>query len=524
MKFDCIIIGSGFGGSVSALRLAEKGYSVAVLEKGKRWRSQDFPETNWNVRKFLWAPLLRCFGIQKITLFRNIFVLSGVGVGGGSLVYANTLVKPKSAFFKDPAWSGIDDWENRLAPHYETARRMLGASQNKFFGTSDEVLKQIGRDLGCEDTFSPVDVAVYFGEPGKETKDPYFGGKGPDRAGCTYCGGCMVGCRYNAKNTLDKNYLYLAEKSGAQIFSETEVFRVTPQSDGSYAIETKSPTAWFLKKRKIFYARKVIFSGGVMGSVKLLLENKYKHKTLPKISNQLGRTIRTNGESLVGATATHGQLEFSKGLAITSSIQPDAITKIESVRYSKGSDFMRLLTAPFVGPGSNLMRPLKTLALIVLSWKKMLKLWIHKDWANSTIILLIMQSVDNQISLGLPRKWYRLFRKSFGAIDTNKNKIDSYIPISEKAVLSASRNIDGIPQMAFSEAFLNAPATAHILGGAKIGSTEHNGVIDKQGQVFNYPGLYIVDGSIIPANLGVNPSLTITALAEHLMSMIPDKA
>ena len=526
--YDYIIIGSGFGGSVSAHRLSEKGYSVAVLEKGKRHRAEDFPKTNMNVRKFIWAPFAKCFGIQKITLFKNVFILSGVGVGGGSLVYANTLMKPKSGFFKDPAWSGLADWETVLEPHYATARRMLGATTNTHFFAGDEILKSVGKQIGCGDTFDTVDVGVYFGKPDTTVPDPYFGGKGPDRTGCNFCGGCMVGCRYGAKNTLDKNYLYLAEKNGTQIFAETEVVKVVPEKNGSgeiegYRVETRKSTSWFGGPRQTFKAKKVIFSGGVLGSVKLLLENKHIHGTLPNISNQLGRVIRTNGESLVGATAVGEPKGFSKGIAITSAIHPDEQTKVEVVRYSQGSDFMRLLAVPLTGPGSMLVRPIKMAWTTLRHLKNALQLWGHRDWANNTIILLVMQQIDNQIAFGIKRAWYRLFTRSFGSVKTGLPRIPAYIAVADRAARVAADLIGGFPQMAFSEPLLNAPATAHILGGAKISATAEDGVVDRYCRIHGYPDLYVVDGSIIPANLGVNPSLTITTLAEYAMAQIPAK-
>lgn len=524
LAFDYIVIGSGFGGSVSAMRLSEKGYSVAVLEKGRRYKSSDFPETNWNLRKFFWFPFLKCFGIQNITLFRNVFILSGVGVGGGSLVYANTLLVPKSGFFKDPAWSELNDWEKELSPYYQTAKHMLGVTRNINFNDGDQVLKEIGNRLGCGDTFETVDVGVFFGEPNVTVEDPYFNGKGPSRAGCNFCGGCMVGCRYNAKNTLDKNYLYFAEKNGVQIFSETEVVKVIPVSENEYRIETRCSTSWLGNPKKIFYAKNVVFAGGALGTVKLLLENKYIYKTLPLISDQLGKTVRTNGESLVGATALGDENKnFTKGIAITSAIRPDPITKIEVVRYSRGSDVMRMLAGPLTGPGSNLIRPIKALLNTLLQLRKTFKLFTEKDWAARTIILLVMQQIDNQITLGLKRRWYKLFSRGFGSIPSAENSVPAYIDVGAKAALHAADIIGGYPQMATSEIFLNAPATAHILGGAKIGANEHSGVVDKHCRVFHYPNLYVVDGSVIPANIGVNPSLTITAIAEYAMANIPNK-
>lgn len=523
LNFDYVIIGSGFGGSVSAHRLTEKGYSVAVLEKGKRYEAKDFPKTNWDIRKYLWAPLLRSFGIQKITLFKNVFVLSGVGVGGGSLVYANTLVKPKPDVFRHPSWSATGEWNTWLSSHYETARHMLGATRNTFFGDGDRFLKSIGKELGCEDTYSSVDVAVYLGNAHREVPDPYFDGKGPSRTGCNYCGGCMVGCRFNAKNTLDKNYLYLAESSGAKIFAETEAHKIVPTSSG-YIVTTRSSTALFKKKRVSFLAKNVVFAGGVLGSVKLLLENKIVHGTLPDLSEQLGRTVRTNGESLVGATSFNSQTDHSMGLAITSSIQPDSNTKIEIVRYSAGSDFMKLLAAPLTGAGNSVTRPLRLLFNILKNAKGFLKNSFHRSWAKSSLILLVMQQNDSQIALGIRRRWWAFFRKQFGGMPLeNQNRISTHIPVANQAAQSLAKQMNGYPLMSFSEPLLNIPATAHILGGACIGKDSLTGVVNTNCEVFGYKGLYVVDGSVIPGNLGVNPSLTITAIAEHAMANIPHK-
>lgn len=519
---DYVIVGSGFGGSVSAYRLRQKGYSVIVLEKGKRFHSQDFPRTNWDLRRYLWAPFLRCFGIQNITLFRNVFILSGVGVGGGSLVYANTLVQPGEKVFRDPSWSQSGDWFSRLKDHYEVAKRMLGANPNRFLGPGDELLRKVGADLGCEHTFQTVEVGVFFGDSNQEVPDPYFQGEGPARQGCNYCGGCMVGCRFNAKNTLDKNYLYLAEKLGARVLPETEAVTIHPTSNG-YEVHTKSSTSFFSKRHKVFRAKNVILAGGVLGSVKLLLENKIFHRTLPKISNQLGFTVRTNGESLVGATSFGKGPDQSRGLAITSAIRPDSETKIEVVRYSSGSDFMKLLAAPLTGQTKGLPRSLLLAAQIVIQFPRFLGNLLHRRWAQSSLILLVMQQIDSQIALGLRRRWWNFFRPTFGAKPSKEKPVVTMIPVANEAARSLAKHMEGYPLMAFSEPLLNVPATAHILGGACIGSSPQNGVVDSQCQVFGYPGLYVIDGSIIPGNLGVNPSLTITALAEYAMSQIPQR-
>ena len=353
--FDFVIIGSGFGGSVSALRLAEKGYSVCVIERGKRFRDEDFPKTNWNVRKFLWMPLLKCFGIQNMSLFQNVLILSGTGVGGGSLVYANTLLEPSDAFYTAAIWKDLADWKTELAPHYTTAKRMLGVAPVPKLTHADKILQECARDLGREDTFKLANVGVYYGQPGKEVPDPYFGGEGPARKGCIQCGGCMVGCRHNAKNTLVKNYLYLAEKKGAQIVPETNVDRVTPlgesgRGEDGYRIDVSRSTAWFAKRRTQISARQIIFSGGVLGTLALLLKSKHEQRTLSRISDRLGYEIRTNSEALIGVTELDGKNDCSEGVAITSIFHPDDHTHIEPVRYPRGSSFMRVLAARWRTP------------------------------------------------------------------------------------------------------------------------------------------------------------------------------
>lgn len=523
--FDFLIIGSGFGGSVSALRLAEKGYSVCVLERGKRFRPEDFAQSNWELRKYLWMPLLRCFGIQNLSLFKNVLILSGVGVGGGSLVYANTLLEPGEQFYSAPQWAGLADWRAELAPHYATARRMLGVTRNPVLTEVDEQLREIAVEMNRETSFHAVDVGVYFAPEGNEgltVPDPYFNGEGPARAGCTSCGACMVGCRHNAKNTLDKNYLYFAEKRGAEIRAESNVTDIRPiyEADkiSGYEVSVVRSTAWFKKQKHKLRARKVILSAGVLGSVSLLLRCREITKTLPRLSQRLGHEVRTNSEALIGVTTKDTSKDLSKGLAITSGFYPDDNTHIEPVRYPKGSSFMKVLAAPMVDNGTRFTRPLKFLATILFNPVETLKLLFNTRWAETTIILLVMQNIDNKMRLTLGRNLFTFFRKRMTTFA--RNTVPSYIEIGHLVARRLAKKINGIPQSAVNEVLLQIPTTAHVLGGCPIGADESSGVVDSNQEVFQYPGLYVCDGSVIPANLGVNPSLTITAMTERAMSKI----
>lgn len=523
-EFDFIIIGSGFGGSVSAMRLAQKGYSVAILEKGKRFGRLDFPKTNWNIWKFLWAPVARCFGIQQITLLKGVMVLHGSGVGGGSLVYANTLMKPRSLAFKDSRWPAGTDWEKELSPHYQTASKMLGATTNQLESEADFEIKALGKKLGVGASYHLTEVGVFFAPPGTvpgiEVPDPYFKGEGPTRAGCTGCGGCMVGCRIGAKNTLDQNYLYFAEKWGAQIFPERKALRVIPDGD-RYLVEMEKTTDWIFKRKEIFRAKNVIFSAGVMGTLDLLFRNKEIYKTLPNISGELGDFVRTNGESLCGATSFEEHRQLHRGIAIGSAIHPDEFTKIEPVRYPMGSNALRLLAVPLTDEGGLLGRKVKFFAQLLVQLPKTLKFYFIKDWAKQTVILLVMQSLDAKMRLKMGRSLLSPFRATLkGEAGTD---VPSYMPVAQKASKLLAEQIHGQPQNVISEVLLNTPATAHILGGATMASSKSQGVVDSNQQIFGYPGLYVCDASVIPANLGVNPSLTITAMSERFASQFPTK-
>jgi cholesterol oxidase len=531
--FDFVVIGSGFGGSVSAMRLAEKGYRVLVVERGKRFRDQDFPKSNWNIFKFLWLPALRCFGIMELTTLKGVLVLHGSGVGGGSLVYGNVLMKPSDKLFEAPAWRDLADWKTILEPHYQTARRMLGVTTNPRLWPADDVLRFTARDLGRGETFRPTQVGVYFGDdtrPGETVPDPFFGGDGPARATCQHCGGCMVGCRYNAKNTLVKNYLYFAEKNGVEVRAEATVTEIRPlaanQPDGArYEITYTRSTALVSKRPRRVRARSVILAAGALGTLDLLYRCRDELRTLPDISLRLGTLVRTNSEALLGVTSRDDQTNWSEGVAITSIFQADDLTQIEPVRYPVGSGFIKLLAAPMIEGGSSIPRHiLKTVAATLRHpVDHLLKAKLLPRWARSTTILLVMQTEDNLMRLRPGRSIFTLFRRGLVAEHDAHATIHAQIEIGHRVAEDFAHRTNGIPQAALHETLLNMPTTAHLLGGCPFGRSAEDGVIDLNCEVFNCPGLYVVDGSIMPANPGVNPSLTITALAEYAMSHIPPK-
>lgn len=525
---DFAIIGSGFGGSVSAMRLAEKGYDVVVLERGKRYTAQTFPKTNLNIFKYLWLPALRCFGIMGINFLDDMMILNGSGVGGGSLVYASTHIRPSRAFYEAPEWRDLADWEAELTPHFDTAERMLGVTQNPRLWPADQLLRDIATELGQEHTFKPTPVAIYFGEPGQTVPDPFFNGEGPERAGCIHCGGCMVGCRHNAKNTLDKNYLYFAEKYGARVEAEANVVDIRPfysqQSDGArYEIVYERTTDWGRKRRTTIRARQVILAAGVLGTVNLLLRCRDETRSLPLLSSRLGHVVRSNSEALMGVTARRAGIDFSEGVAITSHFWIDEVTSVEPVRYPRGSSLMRNLAVPLISLEGGIWRKLGRFAKEFLrSPYDFLKVRLLPDWARDSTILLIMQTVDNRMRLKRGRSIYTLLRRGLVSERDRTLPIPAVINTGRLVVERFAAKINGIPQSTFNEVLLDKPSTAHILGGCGIGADEISGVIDSHHEVFNYPGLYVVDGSVIPANLGVNPSLTITAMAERAMSYIPE--
>ena len=512
-----MIIGSGFGGSVSALRLREKGYSVAVLEAGRRFNESNYAKNSWDLKNFLWAPQLGFFGIQRFHVLKDVAILAGAGVGGGSLVYANTLYVPGDRFFNDPQWSSITDWKKELAPYYDQASRMLGVTQNPTFTPSDKVMQEVATSMGVGETFTLTPVGVFFGEGrGKDSPDPFFGGVGPTRTGCIECGECMTGCRYNAKNTLPKNYLGLAEAAGAEVFPMTTVTAIEPREAGGYRVlARKTGTRTIVE----FTADQVILAAGAYNTQKLLHKMK-DEKVLPNLSPSLGRLSRTNSESILGAVAKTSGTDFTEGVAITSSFFPDADTHVEPVRYGKGSNSMGLLQSLITRPVPGKKRWQVWARELITHPMDVIAMLNVRNWSERSVISLVMQTVDNSLTLSGKRG---LFGRWVLATDTSQsNPAPTYIPVAADVVEQVAGLIDG---RAGSSVFENIDAalTAHFVGGCVIGADSEHGVIDPYHRVFNYPDLHVVDGSAITANLGVNPSLTITAQAERAIAMWPNK-
>jgi cholesterol oxidase len=531
--YDFVIIGSGFGGSVSAMRLAEKDYSVLVLERGKRFRDQDFASTNWKVWKYLWLPGLRCYGVMQITPFKDVVALHGSGVGGGSLGYANVLMQPDDETFAHPSWHHLQDWKAALQPHYATARRMLGVTRNPRLGLSEHILEQVADEMGASDTLHPTDVGVYFGDdsapPGTEVPDPFFAGQGPSRSTCRFCGGCIVGCRYNSKNTLVKNYLFFAEKYGAQVQAEAQVHDIRPlevsQPDGArYEVAYHRTTGFLFHPEKVVRARNVIVSAGSLGTQKLLFRCRDLTHSLPRISPRLGTMVRTNHETLLGATSPDFKTNYSDSLAIASLFKPDPQTVIEPTHYPKGSSLLRFLAGPLIAPGGSFWRRLgRTLLTILRHPLRFINAHVLPGWAERTTILLVMQVEDSRLRMFPGRGLLNLFGWGLVSERDVQQDIPRTLQVGHQVARDFARHINGASAGSVFEGLFNISLTAHILGGVPFGLTDQEGVIDLDCQVHNYPGLYVVDGSIMPANPGINPSLTITALAEYAMSRVPDK-
>lgn len=511
-RWDFVIVGSGFGGSVSALRLAEKGHRVLVLEKGRRFAPEDFPRSNWQLKRWLWLPTAGFRGLFKMTFMRHVTVVSGVGVGGGSLVYANTLPIPGADFFEAPTWSRLAAWKDELEPHYREARRMLGATENPNTTRPDEILAELARENGQPEAYAKSMVGVFFGEPGREVADPYFGGEGPRRTGCVGCGACMLGCRFGAKNTLDRNYLYLAERRGVTVEADSEVTWVRPE-EGGYEVSVTSLEDGSTRK---VHAAKVIFAGGVLGTVDLLLRLRSSPDGLPKLSDKVGAYVRTNSEALIGVTSTRRDVDLSRGIAIGSILTTDAHSHLEPVRYPAGSGFFRLLMAPHVAGNSVLVRLAGFARTLLTRPVKFLRAFFVPDWAKYTMILLYMRSLEGHLRLKLGR---------FGLTTSVEEGSRPRASIPEASAIAerVAAKLDGIPTSLLNETVLDVPTTAHILGGCCMGDSAATGVIDHQHRVFGYDGLYVIDGSAISANPGVNPSLTITALAERAMTFVPPR-
>jgi len=518
-EYDFVVIGSGFGGSVSALRLVEKGYSVLVIEKGREWKPSDFPKTNWQVWKWIWLPAFRFFGFFKMTFLRHVGILSGVGVGGGSLVYANTLPRPRDTFFSSGNWKGIADWKTELDPHYATAETMLGANTNPKLFDADHALRAVAEKKGARNEFEPTRVAIFFGEPEKVVPDPYFNGDGPEREGCRFCGACMTGCRHNAKNTLDKNYLYMARKKGAELISQSRVRRVQPigihpNGEGGYRIRYRSSTGILFARYFTVRAKNIVFSGGVLGTVRLLLN--MKRRDLPGLSDRLGDFIRTNNESLVLVNSRNKSKDFSAGVAIGSIFPPDHDTHLEAVRYGSGSGFWKMMGVPLTH-GKNAFARIGKLFIHLLTrpgaW---LRIYFTRDFSKQSMILLFMQHLDSTVRF--KRGIFNLKSKI-----TTGEPPSAFMKLSKELADLTADEIHGKPFVMLTEALTGTPTTAHILGGCVIGKNSSEGVIDAAHRIHGYQGLYVCDGSAVSANPGVNPALTITAMTERAMSYIPNK-
>ena len=523
--YDWLVVGSGFGGSVAALRLAEKGHSVGVLECGRRFADDEFAERTSQARRYYWMPKLGMKGILRLTPFKDVFVASGCGVGGGSLGYANTLYRARPDFFADPQWAGLGNWESALAPHYETAERMLGVAEVPFDSDGDELLRELADHLGVADTFAHTRVGVFFGEPGVEVDDPYFGGAGPPRSGCVRCGSCMVGCRHGAKNTLVKNYLWFAERLGVTVEPERTVTDIRPlgAGDGSdgYAITSERSGAWLRRDPRVRTARGVVVAAGALGT-NLLLANCRASGSLGRLSGRLGELVRTNSESILAVTAPDDARDFASGVAISSSIYPDPDTHIELVTYGRGGDSMATLYTLMTGEGSRRTRPLLWLTTALRHPLKLLRTISPRRWSRRTVILLVMQTLDNAIRFRpKPRRLGRGVRLTTEPDPAKPNP--TFIPVANRSAEWMAERLGGIAQAGFTEALLNIPTTAHILGGATIGADPEHGVVDAHCRAYGYENLLVCDGAAMPANPGVNPSLTITALAEHALEAVPAK-
>ena len=531
--YDFIVIGSGFGGSVSALRLAEKGYRVAVIEMGRRWTPETLPRTNWSLARWIWRPALGLRGFFSLRLFRHAMVLHGNAVGGGSITYGGTLLVPPDSVWDEGTWAGLADWKRVLPAHFDTAKRMLGVTTNRIFGRADRRLKAIAEAKGLGQSFFPTEVGVFFGEAGDPQgtsyPDPFFGGQGPARSSCVACGGCMMGCRWGAKNTLDKNYLFLAEAKGAEVMAETKVVDVrptgaSPEGATGYEVRTRPSTRLFGGKARRLTCRGVVFAASSLGTQDLLFRLK-QGGSLPRISAALGRSVRTNAESLIAVRYPGAGEDFSDGIAIGSGIQLDRHTQIQTVRYPRGSDALGvLLTVMAPGPGGwtrifawlwTLLRLLATRPLATL------RTLLPFRFARETMIFLCMQNLEAELTMRLKRPWYWPFRKTLA---TGGEPVPAFIPAANDFAGKVAEATGGIAATSIVETLFGMPITAHCMGGAAMAASPEAGVCDGRNRVFGYRNMYICDGSVLSANLGVNPSLTITALTEHAMSHIPQAA
>ena len=518
-EFDVAIIGSGFGGSIAALRLVEKGYKVLVIEAGRRYADHEFAKTSFDLKKFLFFPRLGLRGIQRIDFLKNVMVMSGAGVGGGSLVYANTLYRPPAEFFNTGSWAGIADWQKTLSPYFDQAERMLGVEVNPFFSPSDAAVKAVADRMGRGDTFRMTPLGVHFGEAGKTVDDPYFGGVGPARTGCTNCGECMTGCRHGAKNTLVKNYLYLAEQAGAQVVAETTVADIRELADGGFELSVRGSSAWRGSGQRSIRAGQVIVAAGALGTAKLLQKVRAAGN-LQGLSDRLGHLSRTNSESLLGVVARGSDVDYSQGAAITSSIFPTPDTHIEPVRYGKGSNVMALMQSVLAsGKAGQNPNVLRLLWATITNLHRLPKFYNLRDWSERAIILLVMQARDNSLVTKLKGG---LFGRRLTSVQGHGEKNPAWVPAGHEVARELAKDINGTPGAVATEPF-GIPMTAHFLGGCVIGADASSGVVDPYLRAFGVSGLHILDGSTLSANPGVNPSLAIAAQAEWAMAHWPNK-
>jgi cholesterol oxidase len=516
MVYDYIVIGSGFGGSVASLRLVEKGYKVLTLEQGKRFTPNDFPKTNMKLHRYLWMPALRFFGFQKLTFFSKASILSGVGVGGGSLVYANTLYIPPDEFFMNNSWSAFGNWKDTLSPFYDRAAFMLGRTRYERLRKEDNTLRDVAAEMNAASTFESVYVGVNLTDSATEN-DPYFNGLGPLRKGCTECAGCMVGCRENAKNSLDKNYLWFAEKAGLEIIPETKAEKIW-MSENVYHVETRKITS-FSRKKTTYKAKGIIVAAGTLGTMELLLKQKHHYGTLTGISDKLGEEVRTNAETLCAVTGASEKL--NNGLAITSVFSPDEQTHVEIVKYPDKSNAMKWFFGLAVeGAPNPFLRSMKLLYKTFTHPRQFFKTLFNFRWSTNMVIFLVMQTVDNAMKI----VWKKgIFGGRISIDNKGQRKVPAYIPVGQMVMERYAQKVSGISQNILLEVFFDRPTTAHILGGCPMGNSAETGVVDSDLRLHGYPNMYVMDGSVIQGNIGVNPSLTITAMAEYAMSRIEPK-
>jgi len=523
VEYDYAVIGSGFGGSVSALRLSEKGYKVAIIEQGSWVTPADIEEADNSVRHLSWIPSLGMSGYFIQSFYRHVTIVGGVGVGGGSIVYAAVLLKPKDEFYTDPSWSNLGiDWKKELEPHYETASKMLGVTDNPCFDIQDSYLKTTAEAMGAGSTFCPTPNGIYFGTPEVMKPDPYFNGDGPSRAGCHLCGKCLAGCPHGSKNTLDLNYLYLAQRLGADILPHRKVTDIIPQMDGGYVLKMRHPVNK-LRKYPELKVKKVILAAGVLGTLELLFRCRDITGTLSNISPYLGKIVRTNSEAVVGVLSKDPKTDLTKGAAISSHFYPDDHTHITQNRFPKGYTFMKWFMGPLVNDDRPVVRSLKTLGKMVLNPLRLVRIWLGRNWHKRVTVMTVMQHLDNRIEFKYGYRLSCLFRRGLKSVSVPGKSAPTNLPVANRAAEVMARTSNGEPLNVITESLGNTSTTAHILGGCNMGTSFENSVIDTNHQVFGYPGLYVINGASVSANIGANPSLTITAMAERAMSLIPPK-